>query len=140
MEENSKLNISAGDNCSGGWRKETHNSTSFCRLDSENVQSCTSAYFSTNGINYQKVCGRVRRYQKAVIGFYPSNRQGQTIDGAYADCLLIAYSTPWQHTWTYTSGPLDDVTAPNNCTCAFGGGHSPPGYVGGELLLHIRNI
>ena len=58
------INISAGDDCPGEWRKATISGVSFCRLVSDNQFACSSARFSTNGISYQRVCGRARGYQK----------------------------------------------------------------------------
>ena len=63
------INISAGDDCPGEWRA-TQSGVSFCRVTSDDRYICSSASFSTNGISYQRVCGRARRYQKgATWGF-----------------------------------------------------------------------
>ena len=58
------INISGGDDCPSGWRKDTHSGVSFCRVVSDDLFSCSSTYFSTNGTSYQKMCGRARGYQK----------------------------------------------------------------------------
>ena len=64
------IDISAGDDCPGRWRKATHSNISFCRVASDGRES-SSASFSTNGISYQRVCGRARGYQKGdTIAFY----------------------------------------------------------------------
>ena len=53
-----KIDISAGDDCPGEWRKATQYGISFCRVASDHeFETCYSANFSTNGISYQKVCG-----------------------------------------------------------------------------------
>ena len=45
------VNISAGDDCPGEWRKATQSNVSFCRVASDGRQTCSSAAnFSTNGI------------------------------------------------------------------------------------------
>ena len=99
------INISAGDNCPGEWRKATQSGVSFCRVASDGYDTCSSANFSTNGISYQRVCGRARGYQKGdTLGFYgiPINRG---IDQVYVAGLSITYgSNPRQHIWTYASG------------------------------------
>ena len=46
------INISAGDDCPGEWRKATQSNVSFCRVASDKHFSCSSASFSTNGISY----------------------------------------------------------------------------------------
>ena len=59
------INISAGDDCPGEWRKAAQSGVSFCRVASGNTKfTCSSANFSSNGISYQRVCGRARGYQK----------------------------------------------------------------------------
>ena len=71
------IDISAGDNCPGEWRKATQSGVSFCRVASDNDKfTCSSANFSTNGISYQRVCGRARGYQKGhTLGFFTSPRK-----------------------------------------------------------------
>ena len=126
-----KIDISTGDNCPSGWRKDTHSGVSFCRVASNSGGACSSSYFSTNGTSYQRVCGKARGYQKGgVIGFHWSHA-GQTIDGYYADGLLITYnSSPRQHIWTFTSGRYDNRSDCCNCYCAAYPGYPPPSYVG----------
>ena len=125
------INISAGDNCPSGWRKDTYSGVSFCRVVSDGTDTCSSTNFSTNGISYQKVCGRARGYQKGKLdGFYAHHNEGQSIDGYYADGLLITYGNPRQHIWTYAGGFYDDISVYYNCPCATGGGLAPPPFVG----------
>ena len=65
------INISAGDDCPSGWRKDTDSGVSFCRVSSDNSNTCSSTNFSTNGTSYQRVCGRARGYQKGTTaGFH----------------------------------------------------------------------
>ena len=42
------INISAGDDCPGEWRKAAHSGASFCRVASDDWLTCSSANFSTN--------------------------------------------------------------------------------------------
>ena len=44
------IDISAGDDCPGEWRKATQPGVNFCRVASDGEQTCSSANFSTNGI------------------------------------------------------------------------------------------
>ena len=123
------INISAGDDCPGEWRKATHSNVSFCRVASDYGWSCSSASFSTNGMSYQRVCGRARGYQKgdtwALYGF------GSTIDEDYVDGLSITYSSnPRQHIWTFASGRGERYNYLLNCPCSINGGYDPPSYVG----------
>ena len=104
-------------------------------MATDGYNRCSSAIFSTNGISYQKVCGRARGYQKGdTIGFYGGDPTlNQTIDEAYVCGLSITYSgIPRQHIWTFAIGRVEvnhhyDVW---NCPCSVGGGRSPITVVG----------
>jgi len=126
------IDISAGDDCPSGWRKDTYSGVSFCRVVSDGSRTCSSANFSTNGISYQRVCGRARGYEKGQqLGFYSYRHRGQTIDDYYADGLLITYDSPRQHIWSYTIGRLDNRSDTCcNCPCTASGGPGPPQFVG----------
>ena len=89
------INISAGDDCPGEWRKATQSDVSFCRVASDSQFTCSSANFSTNGISYQRVCGRARGYQKGkTMAFYGSeSTYNNKIDQDYVDGLSITYSS-----------------------------------------------
>ena len=120
------INISAGDDCPGEWRKATHSNVSFCRVVNDDQYTCSSASFSTNGISYRRVCGRARGYQKGyTLGFY--SRQRATIDEHHVSGLSITYSSsPRQHIWTYVSGFSEKYNTPANCPCSVTGGYAPP--------------
>ena len=83
------INITAGDDCPGDWRKATQSGVSFCRVASDRFYTCSSANFSTNGISYQRVCGRARGYQKGdPPAFYGSHSYyNRTIDEDYVSGL-----------------------------------------------------
>ena len=123
------INISAGDNCPGEWRKATRSNVSFCRVASNDLYTCSSAKFSTNGISYQRVCGRARGYQKGdTVAFY---RPNGTIDEDYITGLSITYSSnPRQHIWTFASGRGEKTNNQFNCPCTTTTAYSPPSYVG----------
>ena len=57
------IDVSAGDNCPSGWTKATISGFSFCQKSFDGA-GCSSTTFTTNGISYQKVCGKARGYQK----------------------------------------------------------------------------
>ena len=126
------INISAGDDCPGEWRKATQSGVSFCRVASDNNFICSSASFSTNGISYQRVCGRARGYQKGdTVAFYGEAYGGRTIDEGQVSGLSITYSSnPRQHIWTFASGLGERDSSQLNCPCSVNGGYSPPSFVG----------
>ena len=127
------IDISAGDDCPGEWRKATQSGVSFCRVARDGWFSYSSASFSTNGINYQRVCGRARGYQKGdTLALYGSRPvYNKTIDEAYVDGLSITYSSnPRQHIWTFASGHGERAHNKLNCPCSFNGSYSPSSFVG----------
>ena len=123
------INISAGDDCPGEWRKATQSGVSFCRVASDDYFTCSSANFSTNGISYQRVCGRARGYQKGdTLAFYINSR---TIDEDYVSGLSITYSSnPRQHIWTFASGRGERYNYIYSCPCTSTAAYTPPSYVG----------
>ena len=114
------IDISAGDDCPGEWRKATQSGVSFCRVAGDSWGICSSASFSTNGISYQRVCGRARGYQKGLTAAFWGSFYKRTIDQSYVDGLSITYSSnPRQHIWAFASGRgerLTDVVW--NCLCS----------------------
>ena len=138
------IDISEGDNCPSGWRKANNSDFSFCRVDTNDtdIQVCSSASFSTNGISYQNVCGRARGYQKGItFAFLPSTGVGQSLETPYVSGLSITYGNPRQHIWTYATGRYDHLISFRQnstetmftCPCANVGGRSgpsAPSYVG----------
>ena len=65
--------------------------------------SCDSVTYSTFGVNYSRVCGRVIGYQSRVPDAfdYPS----QTIKGYYVDGISLTHGPPGsrQHIWTFAA-------------------------------------
>ena len=126
-----KFDISRGDNCPNGWLKDTQSGVSFCRVAQNNYGFCSSAFFSTNGTSYQKVCGKARGYQKGfTASFWGYYAQNQPLDGWYVEGLSITYDNPRKHIWTYDVGLYDNRSYTYNCPCAVSAGYSPPPFVG----------
>ena len=124
------INISAGDDCLGDWRKATQSGVSFCRVATDDTTyTCSSASFSTNGISYRRVCGRARGYQKGhALGFFTFVRKS-TIDYYVAGLSITYSSNPRQHIWTFANGATERLLNSGNCPCASYAGDSPPSFV-----------
>ena len=135
------INISAGDDCPGEWRKATQSSVSFCRVASDDAFICSSANFSTNGISYQGVCGRARGYQKGDTRAFYGVRHNNTIDEDYVSGLSITYSSnPRQHIWTYVSGRSERYTDKWSCPCTSTAVYSPPSFVGNDYYCESASL
>ena len=123
-----KLDVSAGDDCPSKWTKAVINSSySFCQKSFDGP-GCSSVTFTTNGISYQKVCGKARGYQKGHphLGDAFSTR---TINRHYVNGLSITYGNPRQHIWTYANGADDDGGI--DCPCD-GAGGTTPSFIGNK--------
>ena len=96
------FNITAGDECPSPWVKSSHNGVSFC-IPASTAAGCYSVIYSTNGMSYQRVCGRASGYQKGSPSAFTVS--GTTIDSIYVEGLSITHgSDPRQHIWTYVTG------------------------------------
>jgi len=128
-----RLDVSAGETCPLGWYKPS--GYSYCRVpvDKETKPHvCAAALFSTNGMSYNRVCGRVRGYQKGVPGGFAGAHQHQSsIDTSYLDGVSITRGKPREHIWSYAIGATDSGNHPDwNCPCASFPGKSAPHFVG----------
>ena len=138
------IDISSGDDCPGAWRKATQSGVSFCRETfDDQTEVCSSASFSTNGISYQRVCGRARGYQKGdTVAFYGTQpAYGNTIDGSYVSGLSITYSSnPRQHIWTFASGRGERYNNICNCPCSVYGGYGAPSFVNNNYYCESGSV
>ena len=121
------LNTSAGDDCPSPWMKSSVSNDSFCIPESMDA-GCYSVNYSTNGLSYQRVCGRASAYQ----GVTPDGFHNSAIDDIYVDGISITHGYPRRHIWTYAvgaveSGPFSDCCS---CPCTADRGPQPPEFVG----------
>ena len=87
------------------------------------TSGCTKLPFSTNGVQYTEVCGRVRGYQhRSTDGF-------GSFGGIYTDGVTITHGSPAQHIWSYVAGHQENNretvwSATVICPCAYPVGDS----------------
>ena len=126
------FNITAGDDCPLPWVKSSHNDVSFC-IPASTAAGCYSVIYSTNGMSYQRVCGRASGYQKGSTDAF--GRITNAFD--YFEGLSITHGSPRQHIWTYAVGLSDSGTIPSvihNCPCA------SPAYRGSMHALRFCRV
>lgn len=103
---------------------------------------CQSVFYSTNGMEYNKVCGRIRGYQYGNVAafqrYYLDNTL--TIDDVYFDGMVLSVGPPGsrQHIWTWAAS-LSEIynAASDNCMCTNVGLPSPaapPPWVGNDYF------
>ena len=128
--------------CPGEWFPITYDTepTRLCGRTGS-IAQCVSALFSTYGIRYRHVCGRV-------IGFADESPDafghgvGQSIEGAYVDGVSLTHGLPGarQHIWTFAAGLLETVSsiAPvYSCPCV--SETASPSYVGENYFCESGN-
>ena len=117
-------------NFSGGFDEFTYQEQQFC---------CGSATYSTHGIEYSQVCGRVTAYQvsytSAFLGYSIGNQL--TLEGVYVDGVSITYGEPPRlHIWTAAAaneGQSDDRVCPCTKTNSEYTGSIPP-FIGQDYF------
>ena len=78
---------------------------------------CSSTTFSTQGVEYNKVCGKVIGYQYYVTyGFGPS-RYTPGINETYVDGVSITHGSPRQHVWSFAAANYELSSKHVNCRC-----------------------
>ena len=70
------------------------------------TSGCTSVDYPTRGIEYTKVCGRVRGYGQATTDAFLSYHvnNGLTLNDQYVDGVSITQGNPREHIWTFAAG------------------------------------
>ena len=93
---------------------------------------CNSVTFSTNGLSYSQVCGRVIGYQYGHTDAF----NGYSIDGPYVEGISITHGSPRQHIWTLAAGYDETGTSNIYCPCNTGStaSTSVPSYVGDDYF------
>jgi hypothetical protein len=79
---------------------------------------CYSTTFSTQGVEYSQVCGKVIGYQyNRPHGFGPSKNTSPLINRTYVDGVSITHGSPRQHVWTFAAARDETVTTVTSCPC-----------------------
>ena len=99
--------------CPVGWETESDRvpGKRFCKRFSVSGPSCGSAVFSTNGLKYSQVCGRIIAYQYGSTEAFEQHNlspSSSTIDTPYMDGVVITHGNPREHIWSFASG-YDEV-------------------------------
>ena len=74
-----------------------------------------SVNYSSNGIPFSRVCGRILAYQYGTPEAFAHYTRSYTLDDRYVDGISITYGYPRQHIWTFAAGML---RADQACPCS----------------------
>ena len=106
--------------CPSGWLEYT-TPIRVCGRQREGG-GCDSVTYSSEGNEYQYVCGRMLGYQYGLtLAFWPFTTGGHTtIETSYVDGISMTHGSPREHIWTFASG-FDEGSGSDSdivCPCA----------------------
>ena len=103
------LNMTEGGSCRDGFRMYSKGGVHACGRPVTSSGSCVGTIFSSSGIKYSQVCGKVIGYQ---VGWTDAARRDDSsiknnINTYYADGVSLTHGNPTKHVWTLICGELD---------------------------------
>ena len=126
--------------CPSQWRYITTPRRTCGRVTS---RGCDSVTYSSLGISYSQVCGRLVGYQfgSTEAFWYYNHRSGTTIDDPYVDGgVSITHGNPREHIWTLASGHSQNKVSTHDCRCNNGNqGVLVPPWVGDDYFCDSGN-
>ena len=135
--------------CPSGLQEHNYSGICTCGIESSGA-ACPSVMFSTSGVEYTKVCGKVIAYQDSTTDAFGNNgyiRGGNlTIDSNYVDGVSLTHGhTPRNHIWTFAAaldeyGP--DISPVSVCECSHSQrpGKSSPSFVGQDYFCDSGSV
>ena len=101
---------------------------------------CTSVVYSTHGVPYNRICGRVKGYQYNSPDAFGQHTGPKNIDSYYTDGVSITYGNPRKHVWTYAAGLQEEANYHGDaCPCGTVPGNQPPSFVGNDYYCESAN-
>ena len=123
--------------CPTELRLYNENGVRACGRQSSSGGSCDSVTFSTDGLRYSQVCGRVIGYQ---YGHTDAFNDGYSIDSYYVEGISITHGSPRQHIWTLAAGWTETGTGSTHCPCNIGSTASVPSFVGDDYFCESGTL
>ena len=103
----------SNEQCPSGFRLYEENGVRACGRQSF---GCQAAYYSTFGVTYSKVCGRVIGYQKGTTNAFHSPID--SVHVGYVDGVSITVGEVRQHVWTFIATKQGGDAGTMECPCA----------------------
>ena len=122
--------------CPSGLTQRQYNNIDHGVCGLPNSGTISHAFFPTQGIRYNKVCGQLRGYQYQSPDAF--GHGSNNIESYYVDGISITYgSSPRKHIWTYAGGlTSDNVPYPSlSCPCNANNTEAPaykPNFIGDD--------
>ena len=128
------LNMTEGGSCPDGFRMYSKGGVHACGRPVTSSGSCVGTIFSSSGIKYSQVCGKVIGYQ---VGWTDGSRRDDSsiknnINTYYADGVSLTHGNPRKHVWSLMSGESDRRYRYSQCPCGNYGSNPAPSFVGSD--------
>ena len=128
------LNMTEGGSCPDGFRMYSEGGVHACGRPVTSSGSCVGTIFSSSGIKYSQVCGKVIGYQ---VGWPDAARRDDSsiknnINTYYADGVSVTHGSPRKHVWTLMSGESERSSRYSQCPCGNYGSSPAPSFVGSD--------
>ena len=129
------LNMTQATSCPTEFTLYTNGGVRACGRPVTSSGSCVGKMFSSSGIKYSQVCGKVIGYQ---VGWPDAaalrgNAIKNNINTYYADGVSLTHGNPREHIWTLMSGGNDRSSYHyNKCPCGSADPSPAPSFVGSD--------
>ena len=113
------------ESCPSGFRKITSSGKTMCGGQS---RTCTSTTFTSHGVPYIQVCGRIICYQfgrTCAFATY-TNDHSKKLDTNFFDGIVLTYGS---HIWSFAAGIGQYSTSRYGCPCISGYAEVVPPYI-----------
>ena len=102
--------------CPSGFRNVESPRRSCGRPESD---TCVSAMFPVNGVEYSRVCGRIIGYQFGSPNAFREGPNPRVIDGLYVEGVSLTHgSSPRKHIWTFPAALHENAShLSSTCQC-----------------------
>ncbi len=125
--------------CPNTLTQRTDSNKRTCAVNSDS-SFCAPIIYSTNTIQYSKVCGKIIAYQVSSLDAFGSRPPHPTIDSSYVDGISLTHgSNPRKHIWTFV-GSLDEIGTNIGASCSCtnrvitSNAPFPPAFVGNDYF------
>ena len=126
--------------CPQGVTQRLINGNNYC---GRNIIGCQSTVFSTHGLSYSRVCGRLRGYQYGGPDAFNAGITNQytSVDSNYVDGASITYgSNPRKHVWTYAVGTRTYTLTQHDCPCNNANSYQAPSFIGSDYYCESGRV
>ena len=130
----------SGSTCPQGLTQRTLSGLTFCGRNITTIGGgCQSTMIPTLGLNYSKVCGRLKGYNWGLPNAFLQHQL--PIDDPYVDGVSITYykNTYREHIWTYANGHTLNRWLQSTCPCNTNSSLAVPPYVGNDYYCEAAD-